>query len=192
MKPLTNALHKEEYYTYADYAAWELKPGERYEIIDGFPFLMAAPNIEHQSISAMLSGEIYNFLKGKKCRVFASPIDVCVHGEGDNDDTVVQPDIIVVCDRNKLNEQRCNGAPDIAIEIISPSSTNFDRKMKFRKYEYAGVREYWIVDPQSMSVEVCVLENRKYTVTKYGEDDYIVSTVLDGLQIKISDIFADY
>lgn len=189
-----NVLREDEYYVYADYIRWELGERERCELIDGVPYMMApAPSAWHQEAVGNLFAMLNGFLKGKPCTVLFSPFDVCLHGEGDMDDTVVQPDIIVVCDRRKLEKGRCNGAPDMVVEVLSSSASSQrrDRRVKFRKYEYAGVREYWMVDPQSLSVEVCVLENRKYAVTKYGEGDSAPSTVLDGLQIKISDIFAE-
>jgi len=186
---VSNALKKEEYYTYADYAAWELGKHERYELIDGEPYLMAAPSTVHQSIVLKLGRRIGNFLEGKPCRAFIAPYDVCLYGEGDFDDTVVQPDIVVVRDKNKLDEKRCNGAPDITVEIISPSSDKYDRIRKFRKYEHAGVREYWLIDPLNSTAEVNVLENGKYKTAKYGENDVIKSTVLNGFEIIVSDIF---
>jgi len=191
MRKLNNALEKEEYYTYADYAAWELGKHERYELIDGVTYMMAAPSIVHQRAVGKIFYKLFDFLEDKPCQVFSSPFDVCLYGDGDNDDTVVQPDIIVVCDENKLDDKRCNGAPDLAIEILSPSSINFDRVKKFRKYEHAGVREYWIVNPKDLSLEFCVLENNKYTVTKYNKNDIIKSTVLIGFEKTMSDIFEE-
>jgi len=190
MRKLNNALEKEEYYTYADYAAWELKEGERCELIDGEPYLMASPNIVHQRIVLALGSIIRDFLKGRKCQVFIAPLDVCLYGKGDYDYTVVEPDVIVVCDKNKLEKNRCNGAPDMVIEILSPSNDKYDKIKKFYKYEHAGVREYWMVDPQNLTVDKCVLVNNRYVVTKYNEGLVPVS-VLDGLEINIDDIFAE-
>jgi len=188
---VSNALKKEDYYTYADYAGWELEKHERYELIDGVPYLMAAPSVLHQRVSGRLSFALFDFLEHKPCQVFFAPFDVCLYGEGDDDDSVVQPDIIVVCDESKLDDKRCNGAPDIAVEIISPSSDKFDRVKKFRKYEHAGVREYWIVDPAGYSAEINVLENGKYKTAKYGGNDVIKSSVLNGFEIGVSDIFEE-
>jgi len=191
MKAL-NVLQEDEYYVYADYVRWELGERERCELIDGVPYMMApAPSAWHQEAVGNLFSIIRRFLKGKPCKVLISPIDVCLYGEGDMDDTVVQPDIVVICDESKLDEQRCNGAPDIAVEIISPSSDKFDRIRKFRKYEHAGVREYWIVDPRDYTAEINILENGKYKTEKYGENDVIKSTVLNGFEIVVLDIFEE-
>ncbi|MDR0310315.1 MAG: Uma2 family endonuclease, partial [Acidobacteriota bacterium] len=113
------ALQKDERYTYADYASWDTE--ERYELIDGVPYLMSpAPLRKHQSILFELSGQFRNFLKGKPCKAFAAPFDVRLNADT-YDDTVVQPDLVVICDKLKLDAKGCVGAPDMVIEILSPS-----------------------------------------------------------------------
>jgi len=182
------ALRKDYRYTYLDYASWET--GERYELIDGIPYMMSpAPSIRHQSVSRELFLIIGNFLEGNPCQVFHAPIDVCLFAEGDNDDTVVQPDIIVVCDRLKLDGKRCNGAPDIIIEILSPSSAVHDRVIKFKKYQQAGVREYWIIDPAEKSVFVHILENGKYVTSAYSDTDTVPVHMLYGCEIDLQKVF---
>jgi len=183
-------LPKEEYFTFADYQKWE--DGVRYELIDGVPYMMSpAPSWKHQSISSEFHRQFANFLKGKPCKVLTAPFDVRLNGAGDNDDTVVQPDLLVVCDRSKLDEAGCNGAPDMVIEILSPSTARHDRLIKFQQYRQAGVREYWIVDPDTKSVQACLLENGKYTVTAYGDTDTAPVNVLDGCMINFKDVFAE-
>jgi Uma2 family endonuclease len=101
------------------------------------------------------------------------------------------PDITVVCDSEKLDEKGCNGAPDLVIEIISPSTAKYDRIVKFRKYQNAGVREYWIVDPEIKSVHVCILENGRYVMFVYDETEKIPVSVLKGCEIELQKIFSE-
>lgn len=158
---MSTALEKfedERTYTYADYLAWDTK--ERYELINGDAYLMAAPSVEHQTISRELLGQFWNFLKGKPCQVFAAPLDVRLFPKEDNsDDTVVQPDILVVCDKTKLADNRsCRGAPDLVIEILSPSNTSPAMYLKFAQYLMAGVREYWVIDTKNRSIQTHIRE----------------------------------
>ena len=176
-------------YTYEDYAGWD--DGKRYELIDGVAYLMSpAPTSDHQDISRGIFGQLYTFLRGKPCKVYSAPFDVRLSFDGD-DKTVVQPDISVVCDRSKIVKAGCNGAPDLVIEILSPSSGNRDRLLKFNKYLQAGVREYWIVDPESRVVEVHTLESGRYVISVYGEDDTVDVSVLEGCRIVLPDVFAE-
>jgi len=169
--------------TYADYVHW----GEetRYEIIDGIAYMMASPSAVHQGISREITGLIWEFLKGKPCRVFAAPFDVRLFPEDDDSDTtVVQPDIMVVCDPSKLSDGKaCRGAPDLVIEILSDSSIITDRKVKAEKYKEAGVKEYWIVDTAALEIAVNILENGRYISTLYKES--VPSSVLPGLTIDL-------
>ena len=175
-------------YTYADYASWD--DDKRYELIDGIAHVMYAPTVDHQSALTGLFLQFGNFLKGKTCKVFVAPFDVCLNGKGDDDYTVVQPDLLVICDRTKIdNRKYCNGAPDLVIEILSPSTSRHDRLVKLNKYLIAGVREYWIVDPDDRSVNVHILENGKYVINAYDEHETIAVSILDGCEIKLPDVF---
>jgi len=180
-------------YTYADYESWDDLDSNgnpiRYELIDGIAYMMSAPSTTHQSISMSLSYQLFDFLKGKSCKVFAAPCDVCLNSLGDEDDTVVQPDLFVVCDESKLDKKRCNGAPDMVIEILSPSTSKRDLFIKLEKYQNAGVREYWIVDPDAQTVNVHLLENGRYVINSYESTETIAVTVLDGCVITLSDVF---
>ena len=182
------AYQLEEFYTYADYLSWG--DDERYELIDGIPFMMAAPTVVHQAILSELIGAIWEFLKGKKCKVFAAPFDVRLFPEEDNSDTtVVQPDIVVICDPSKLSDGKaCRGAPDLVIEILSDSSVIMDRKVKAEKYLEAGVKEYWIVNTKDLTVLVNVLSGARYVSTVYR--DRVPSTVLPGLEIDLHKVKA--
>jgi Uma2 family endonuclease len=183
------ALAKEvEYYTYADYLEWD--EDVRAELVDGDIVMMAPPVRVHQEVSMNLAVTIKNYLKGKPCKVYAAPFAVRLFPKKDrSDDTVFEPDIVVVCDSSKLDDRGCNGAPDFIIEIISPSTAKYDRLMKFRKYQLAGVREYWIVDPETQSVQVCILENGRYVVTMYDDTETVPVTVLPGCEIDLRSVF---
>ena len=109
-------------YTYEDYYSWD--DDKRWELIDGIPYAMSAPTIRHQRISVRLLGKFFNYLEGKKCEVFAAPVDVMLKAEN-GDDTMVQPDLIVVCDSSKLdNNKACKGPPDLVVEILSPTTAS--------------------------------------------------------------------
>ena len=183
------ALQKNKIYTYADYASWG--DDVKCELIGGVVYMMAPGATQtHQETSGELYRQIANYLLDKPCKVFHPPFDVCLHADGDEDKTVVQPDLFVVCDRSKLDGKRCNGAPDMVIEILSPSSANRDTLLKFNKYMQAGVREYWIVDPDDKIVRVCILKNGKLEITDFLSPDTIPISVLDGCKIDMARVFA--
>ena len=187
---MSNLAYKlDEEYTYADYIRWG--NDERYEIFDGIAYMMASPSAAHQAISGEIFGAIWEFLKGKPCKVFAAPFDVRLFPEEDGSDTtVVQPDILVVCDPSKLSDGKaCRGAPDLVIEILSDSSIVTDRKIKAEKYREAGVREYWIVDSCALEVLANRLEDGRYTSTVYK--DFVPSSVLSGLTIDLKAVKAN-
>ena len=147
-------------YTYADYLTWRLP--DWVELIKGKVYRMSpAPKRKHQDISRNLATPIAGFLRGKRCKTYAAPFDVRLSRatpDGDASiETVVQPDICVVCDPQKLDERGCLGAPDWIIEILSPGTTARDTHDKFDLYEEAGVREYWMVWPEQKNVIVYLL-----------------------------------
>ena len=158
------ALRKEKHYTYADYLQW---PDEtRYELIDGEAFLMApAPLIEHQEVAGDVYHQLRNQLDGKPCRPYIAPVDVRLPRADEADaaiDTVVQPDVLVVCDPAKIDRRGVRGAPDWLLEVLSPSTAAHDQIAKRRTYERAGVREYWLVHPSDRTLTVYVLDNGQY------------------------------
>lgn len=182
-------------YTYADYLQWQIK--ERLELIKGRLFKMSpAPATYHQEISSRLHGEIRYFLKKKKCKVFYAPFDVRLPKKqtSSNDEkihTVVQPDICVICDPEKLDVRGCLGAPDMIIEILSPGTAGKDLNEKFYLYEESGVKEYWVVYPGENVLEIFLAnEEQKYVSTgRYTRKDKVSVHVLDGLEIDLSEIF---
>jgi len=184
------ALKKGQHYTYADYCAWD--DSERWELIDGIPYAMSpAPSPIHQRVSMAIGRQLSNFLQDKPCEVFAAPFDVRLNGLGDDDEDVVQPDILVNCDREKIDDKGCNGAPDMIIEILSPSTSRRDKVLKFNKYQNAGVREYWIVDPGDKTVIVSILDNGRYYTASYAETDTVPVYILDGCEISLPDVFTE-
>ncbi len=186
---------KKEHYTFADILAWE--GNERVEIINGEIFLMASPFRVHQEINGELFRQLANFLEGKKCRVYAAPFAVRLfEKDGDNPedvDTMVEPDITVVCDKDKLDKHGCKGAPDMVIEILSPSTRRHDRLVKLGLYQQAGVREYWIVDPENKSVQVFLQDGSSFLKIHedYGREDIAKVNVLDGCFIELSKVFSE-
>ncbi|MCL2099737.1 MAG: Uma2 family endonuclease [Oscillospiraceae bacterium] len=174
-------------YSYADYIKWDGKT--RYELIDGAAYAMASPSQEHQEISGEFFRQLANFLRGKPCKVFHAPFDVRLNYDS-YDDTVVQPDILIVCDKSKLNGRSVKGAPDMIIEIMS-SNTRHDTFVKFRLYQKAGVREYWIVDPKTRTVQVYLLDGGKYTINYYTAEDTAPVHILENCEINLADVFND-
>ncbi len=184
-------------YTYGDYRRWP--DDERWELIDGVAWNMSpAPYRRHQEISGRLFYAVYGFLGNKDCKVYTAPFDVLLPGvnEQDEDDvtTVVQPDILVICDKNKLTEKGCTGAPDWIVEIITPNTAKKDIDIKFHLYERHGVLEYWVVDPGNKYIQVYLLDEKG----KYPEEpqvsvsgDSISCSVLAGLVIQLDRVFAD-
>jgi Uma2 family endonuclease len=177
-------------WSYTDYKNWELKPGERYELINGIAYAMAAPGTQHQLIAAALYGEFYAFLKGKPCKAIPAPFDVRLFYEEDgSDDTVVQPDLSVVCDPAKLGMEGCRGAPELVVEILSPSNSVLEMYRKRDLYFESGVREYWLIDPDRRIVAVYHVTNGKYLLQSFESADTIQSEVLPGLEITAGTLF---
>ena len=181
-------------YTFADVLAWDEK--ERAEIIGGEVFMLATPSTDHQLISGELFAQLHAYLKGKKCKAIQAPFAVRLF-EQDGDsldgvDTVVEPDITVVCDRDKLDSKGCKGAPDMVVEILSPSTQRHDRLTKFNLYQRAGVREYWIVEPETQTVQVYTLESGILQPRAfYGPGDVAKVNVLDGCFVELGKVFME-
>ena len=192
-----NALLKEQYengrrFTYADYLDWELSPDERYELMNGQAYLMAAPNEYHQLILMELGRQFANFFAGKPCKVFPAPFDVRLfYEEDESDDTVVQPDISVVCDKNKRGKEGCHGAPDFVAEILSPSNTAIEMQQKFFLYREAGVREYWILDPEHKILHVHLFDNGSSFAKAYKASEQAAVAIFPGLTINLEMVFAE-
>lgn len=185
-------LPKEERYTLSDALTWDER--EHIELLEGTPIMMAPPSRAHQEISGALFAQLHNYLEGKKCRVYAAPFAVRLFerpgDQPENVDTLVEPDLSVVCDPDKLDDIGCKGAPDLIIEVLSPSTQRHDRLTKYNLYERAGVPEYWIVSPDERTVQVSVLTDGRYRVLEvYTAQDVAKVHVLDGCFIELSRVF---
>jgi Uma2 family endonuclease len=186
-------------YTYADYLTWA--DDKMRELLNGFVRLMSpAPALKHAVVSRRLAYDFIHYIErnGGDCQVFYAPFDVRFPSAPDNTaddqiDTVVQPDICVVCDASKLSERGCLGAPDMVVEIISPSSMRYDLKEKFNIYEAGGVKEYWVVSPKEKGINVFILqENGLYDRgTVYEWDTLVPVQTLKGLSIHTETLFKD-
>ena len=180
-------------YTYADMLLWD--DSTRYELYDGEPVALASPSTTHQQISGELFRQIANNLVGKRCQVFSAPLDVCLfEKQGDQPQdvtTVVQPDLMVVCDPKRIDRNGIHGAPDLVIEILSDSSRRNDRLVKFHLYEKAMVPEYWIVDPSNHTVMVHLLQEGFYGSPEvYLPGANISVSVLDDCSINLNRVFS--
>lgn len=184
---------REEHFIYRDYLAWG--DDRRFEIIDGRLYDMSpAPSRTHQEILMEFSALLHEFFDDQPCRVYPAPFDVRLPRAGQNDleaGTVIQPDISVVCDEDKLDEAGCVGAPDIVVEIISPATASKDQVRKLQLYEQHGVREFYIVHPADRLVRVYRLaaDGRFSRDEVYDQQGEIESGVAEGLRIKVADLF---
>ena len=178
-------------YTYADYLMWKIK--DRLELLKGKIFQMGAPSLTHQMVSMNFSRLLSNYFYKTPCKLFAAPFDVRLAKKGEKDNevyTVVQPDLCVVCDADKLDERGCWGAPDLIIEILSPGNSKKELKNKYELYQEAGVREYWVIRPDNKEITQFVLENGQYrTLPPIVEGDLIHSTIFPDLSLQTEDIF---
>jgi Uma2 family endonuclease len=157
------ALRDHAKYTYADYLKWP--EDVRYELIDGLAYLMAGPDRAHQEIVGEIFAQLHAALAGKPCRPYVAPFDVRLPKPGQADeqaDTVVQPDVLVVCDPAKLDRRGVRGAPDLVVEVLSPNTATHDHVLKRRVYEQSGVREFWLVHPQDRMLTVYRLIDASY------------------------------
>lgn len=180
------APQKERIYTIADIDA--LPEGQRAELIDGRMYMMASPSLNHQNMLVWLSVEIFNYIKSHKgkCRVVPAPFGVFIKKDDRN---YFEPDISVICDRDRLDQRGCHGAPDWVVEIVSPSSRRMDYRLKLPIYKETGVREYWIVDYRKQQVSVYLLQESD-TPMLYSFTDIIPVTIYGDFSIDFSQLSA--
>lgn len=181
-------------YTYADYLTWQFD--ERLELIKGWIYKMSpAPRRLHQKVEGNLHVEIGHFFKKKECEVYESPFDVrLLKNKGQSDKeitTVIQPDICVICDLEKLDDRGCLGAPDLIVEVLSPSTMKKDYYEKFNLYQENGVKEYWLVNPEGKSLQIFHLENDEYLEfdTLEEKDEIITSKLFPDLKFPMTSVF---
>jgi Uma2 family endonuclease len=201
MKYITdiNDLDLNGTYTYADYLTWRFE--QSVELIKGKIFKMSpAPSVKHQQVVLKLSAKLFYEIQQKGiCKVFQAPFDVRLLDKKKSDKankeiyTVVQPDICVICDRNKLDEKGCVGAPDLIIEILSPGNSKKEMKTKYALYEEAGVREYWIVFPSEYVLQQFILNEKGVYQLKnsFTEDEIFNAHIFPDLQIDLAEIFEE-
>ncbi|NJL15259.1 MAG: Uma2 family endonuclease [Microscillaceae bacterium] len=200
MKYITNIsdLDLNGTYSYADYLTWRFE--QSVELIKGKIFKMSpAPSVRHQRISGKLYGNLFQFFRNEPCDLLSAPFDVRLldkkKSSKANKDvyTVVQPDICVICDRDKLDEQGCIGAPDLIIEILSPGNSKKEMKIKYALYEESGVKEYWVVYPSEQTLLQFILnENEKYVLkSAFAEDEVFNAHIFPELSIDLAEIFAE-
>ena len=169
--------------SYADYL--NLPGSERWELISGLPYAMSGASVAHQELCRNLSFALVEHFRGSSCQVFFAPLEVRL-----SEHDIVQPDVMVVCDRSKLRPTYVEGPPTIVVEIVSPSSLRHDRLRKFRLYAKAGVQEYWIFYPESPLAEVYWLDGEGYRAHGvYSEKESLISPSFPDLYLPLESIF---
>lgn len=191
-----NQLDLTKRYTYADYLLWQFQ--ERVELFKGWVLKIAAPSSRHQEIVSRLNVILWNAVHKKGCKVYVAPFDVRLplppHKiTSDKIDTVVQPDLCVVCDLSKIKRQGCLGAPELVVEILSPSNAKREMRDKYELYEAAGVLEYWMVNPVQRVVWVYVLQNEQFVNASRPliDEDVLQSPTFSNITVDLSDVFPD-
>lgn len=181
---MAEAAKKTDGYGWVDYRSWD--DGKRWEIIGGEAFAMSpAPTTRHQGILIELSAQMLDHFRDKRCVVFAAPTDVKL-----SEEDVVQPDLLVVCDKRKVKPTHIEGAPALIVEILSPSSALADRTLKMRLYAKAGVKEVWLVTPYPSLVEVFQLDGKAFKVAgAFGKDDTFGSPTFRDLRLDLKRLF---
>lgn len=176
-------------YSYSDYLKWKFK--ERVEIIKGKIMAMSpAPNRLHQRISMKLTKAFLDVFDDHQCELYVAPFDVRFPDSNGKIKTVVQPDLCVICDPNKLDEKGCIGAPDLIVEILSPGNSKREMKDKYELYQEQGVSEYWIVRPEEQHIQIYVLENGRYIgVQPVVEGDMVTSIKFPALSFDTSGLY---
>lgn len=179
-------------YSYSDYLTWQID--EMVELIKGKVFKQAAaPRVNHQRVSIKMATELFTFLKEKKCEVFTAPFDVRLpfkSKKNEDIETVVQPDICVVCDPEKLDELGCVGAPDLIVEILSPGNNKKELQNKYEVYEESGVKEYWVIHPNECTLLIYTLVNNCFQPSKlFTFGDIVKSDVVKGFKMDLTEFF---
>jgi Uma2 family endonuclease len=178
-------------YSYADYLKWDYE--EIVELIKGKIFAKAAaPNRRHQEVSGNIYLEIASFLKKHSCKVYSAPFDVRLsrNPEYSKTDSVVQPDISVICDLSKLDDKGCWGAPDLVVEILSPGNSRVELQNKYELYQEYGVREYWVIHPSECTLLIYTLVEEKFQPSRlFTSGDKVRSIVIEGFELDLEEVF---
>lgn len=174
-------------YTFKDYLSWKFT--ERVELLKGYIAKMSpAPTSKHQEISSNLHFNLAYFLQKKPCKVIAAPFDVYLPSIKGDGETVVQPDLCVICDTSKIKKQGCVGSPDLVIEILSLGNSRKEMGIKYQIYEQAGVKEYWVVFPYEQVIQQYILQDGKFQAFPLSETN-VKSIVLEGFEVDMDTIF---
>ena len=183
------SLSQNENLDYCTYEEWmDLDIDRRTELIEGQIYMMADPTGRHQEVLGELFGQLWTFLRDKPCRVYPAPFSVRLDAKKD---TALEPDIVVLCAPKKRQHRGYSGAPDMVVEILSPSNTKKQQKFKYQEYQRAGVSEYWFVDPDKNRIDANRLINGKYVTTSYFEKDIAPVQTLPGCEIDLSLVFRE-
>lgn len=170
-------------YTYDDYLSWSDE--KRWEIIDGVSYALASPTVRHQDVLLNLASAMRPFFRGRPCRLFIAPLDVVL-----SEDTVVQPDLLVVCDPKKVAGACIRGVPDLVVEVLSPSSAWHDRLCKFKRYAAAGVKEYWLVSPEVATIEIFTQEDGAFRIHEaFMQQERLTSALFPDVAFEMADVF---
>jgi Uma2 family endonuclease len=186
VKPIKRNVKIKRKYTAEEFFEFIKEKEERYELINGIIYLMAAPSLEHQDIAGYIYRKLGNYLEGKTCKPFISPVDVVLFekDKADKSQNVFQPYVFVVCDPKKTSDKkRINGAPDFIVEVVSPSSSETDYSDKFEIYMKYGVKEYWIVNPEKRNILVYIKNEKEKTFDTYTFEDKVKVSIFDDFEI---------
>ena len=172
--------------TYTIEDIYALPDGQRAELIDGDLYMMSPPGMIHQKLVGELYAKIHSYIKSNRgeCEIFPAPFAVFLNADSH---TYVEPDLSIICDKTKLDARGCNGAPDWVIEIVSPSSQRMDYLTKLMKYQNAGVREYWIVNPQTRIVQTYFFAGEEDSKQFLFDEDIPVG-IYEGWSINIAEL----
>ena len=179
-----------KYCTLAEYRT--LPEDFRAELVEGELVALSAPSRIHQKVLVSLVTRLGSYLEGKTCELYSAPFDVYLNEQDEERPTIVQPDIVVICDPSKLRDDGCHGAPDLAIEILSPSNRMREQAYKYELYQKYGVREYWVIDPEEKALCVYLRNDKGQLAIQdfYGASDTVKVNILDDCQIDLSPIFS--
>lgn len=180
--------------SYEEYKKLVDSSDQRYELINGEIYLLASPSFKHQIAVKEIAGHFYNYFKGRPCQALTAPLDVRLFGfatKFEENPNVVQPDVVVICDEDKVNEDKYEGIPTLIVEVLSPSTKSKDMAIKLNLYMKSGVLEYWIADLENKSILQYSFSHERdiESLITLGEEDTIKSTVFEGLEVPLRDIF---
>jgi len=183
---MSERLIQEQLYTYEQWLNLDIDG--RSELIDGHIYMMADPTGRHQEVLSELNGQIWTFLRDKPCQVFFAPFSVRLFKYKN---TAYEPDLVVICDPSIRRQRGCVGAPDMIVEVLSRSTAKMDKVKKYNDYLQAGIKEYWIVDPDKDFIDAYRLMDGRYVLRTYYKDDIAPVQVLPGCEIDLSLVFQD-